>query len=205
MGWKHFLGDRLKRLGIPLIFYSLVFASFLNWMVDRFGRRNPVSFWNYLHHYHNWINFGVLWFVTALLLFTFIYLLVRPFIKPGAARIIPVPENRHIILFAFALGIISFLVRILFPVGWVLKPLGFQAAHFSQYISMFIIGILAARNHWTEHFNIKKAMPFLFTALAFLFVVFPMMYLIKIVTGCSLDSFSGGGTISHFFLQSGNS
>jgi hypothetical protein len=39
-------------------------------------------------------------------------------------------------------------VRIIFPVGWVLKPLGFQLGHFPQYIALFILGLIAARSKW---------------------------------------------------------
>jgi surface polysaccharide O-acyltransferase-like enzyme len=197
-GRKLFIADRLKRLGIPLVFYSLILAPVLNWMVGRFGEGNPISFWNYLQSYHHWVNFGVLWFVAALLLFTLLYALIRPFLKPLTNEPRPVPGNARIILFALGLGILSFFVRIFFPVGWTLRPLGFQLAHFSQYIALFILGIMAYRNHWLEKFNIPKARPFLRTALIMMFLIFPLLYLIKVVTGCSIEAFSGRGTYQSF-------
>jgi len=190
--------DRLQRLGIPLVFYSLVFAPFLNWLVERFGSGNKITFWNYLQVYHHWVSFGVLWFVAALLLFTFIYAWIRPLLPPVKYPSRPVPENSSILLFAFALGILSYLVRIPFPVGWTLQPFGFQLAHFSQYIALFILGIVASRNRWLEQFNVKKARPFLRIALIMILLVFPMFYVVKVATGSSIDAFSGRGTYQSF-------
>jgi surface polysaccharide O-acyltransferase-like enzyme len=46
----------------------------------------------------------------------------------------------------YALGII-------FPVGWVLKPPGFQPGHFTQYISLFVLGIVALGNDWLSRLS----------------------------------------------------
>jgi hypothetical protein len=197
-GLQFFIADRLKRLGIPLLFYSLVISPVLNWYVERFGYDKKISFWKYLSGYHHWVDFGVLWFVAALLVFTFIYLLIRPLIKLNTEKLRPVPGNYIILLFAFSIGIISYLVRIIFPVGWVLQPVGFQLAHFSQYISMFILGLIAARNQWLDHFDVKKAKPFAIIALSMIFIGFPLMYMVKIVTGCSIETFAGAGTFQSF-------
>ena len=197
-GPQRFVLDRLKRLGIPLIFYSLIISPALNWYVERYGYDKRISFAQYLSGYHHWVDFGVLWFVAALLLFTFIYVLIRPLIRFNPEKTYQVPGNMAIFLFAFSIGIISYLVRIKFPVGWVLQPVGFQLAHFSQYISMFILGIIAARNHWLDFLNIKKVKPFLRLARIMIFLGFPMLYVVKIITGCSIESFSGGGTFPSF-------
>lgn len=197
-GTGRFIADRLKRLGIPLLFYSLVISPVLNWYVERYGYDKKISFAQYLSGYHHWVDFGVLWFVAALLLFTFIYVLIRPLIRFNPEKLRAVPGNTAILLFSFSIGIISYLVRIIFPVGWVLQPVGFQLAHFSQYISMFILGIVAARNHWLDYLDIKKVKPFPRLARIMIFVGLPMMYVIKIVTGCSIEAFSGGGTFQSF-------
>jgi len=197
-GSKIFMFDRLKRLGVPLVFYSLVFAPFLNWLVERFGSGNKISFWNYLQVYHDWVSFGVLWFVAALLIFTCIYVLLRPLLNTSTDQSRLLPSNSRILLFAACLGILSYLVRIIFPVGWTLRPLGFQPAHFSQYIALFTLGIIASRNHWLDQFDMKKARPFLRITLIMMFLVFPLLYVIKLVSGCSIDAFSGNGTYQSF-------
>jgi len=197
-GRLHFVADRVKRLGIPLAFYILVLSPVLVWLVVRFGNKKEISLSVFRQHYTQWMGVGVLWFVAALLLFTLIYVFIRPLIKPVNDKTRPLPVNNKILAFAFSLGVLSYLVRILFPVGWSLQPFGFQLAHFSQYIALFILGIITSRNHWLEQFDIKKAKPFLRLALIMIFVIFPLMYVIKVVSGSSLDAFSGRATYQSF-------
>ncbi len=144
-----FVADRLLRLGLPLVFYSLVLSPVLNYTVEHYGYGRHSSFIGYMSGYHHWIDFGVLWFVAALLLFTLIYVLVRIIFKrPTSTKTLPAPTALTIVLFAAGVGVISFLVRLIFPVGWSLQPVGFQLGHFSQYIALFILGLIASKNNW---------------------------------------------------------
>ncbi len=143
-----FVTDRLLRLGLPLVFYSLLLGPVMNYMVYYFGKGHHIAFLQYLSGYDDWIDFGVLWFVAALLLFTLIYVLVRVLFKNISLKALPAPNAGTIILFAASVGVISFLVRQVFPVGWTLKPVGFQLGHFSQYIAMFILGLVASKSNW---------------------------------------------------------
>ena len=134
-GTRVYLMDRMKRLGIPLVFYSLVFSPILNFMIYKFGEKQPGSFWQYVSGFNDWIDFGVLWFVAALLLFTLIFVLLYN-LKLTGNRAISQLKTGKVLLFAALLGLITFLVRLEFPVGWVLHPLGFQFGHFTQYIAI---------------------------------------------------------------------
>jgi hypothetical protein len=103
------------------------------------------------------------------------------------------PGNNKILLFALVLGLISYVVRIFFPVGWVLHPLGFQFAHFTQYIALFIAGIIASRNNWLNSIDNKQGKRWRILALIFIFS-FPLLYTIKTVTNSPLESFQGNGS-----------
>ena len=76
-GAKRFLLDRLKRLGIPLFFYSFILSPILNYSVEHYGYGRHHSFLEYMSGYHHWIDFGVMWFVAALLILNFIYVAIR--------------------------------------------------------------------------------------------------------------------------------
>jgi len=89
------------------------------------------------------------------------------------------------------MGVLSFLVRIVFPVGWVLKPLGFQLGHFTQYVTLFIVGLLAAKNNWLEQLPYHTGKQMLKIAL-WLLLFFPVFYLIKTKLNQPVEYYSGG-------------
>ncbi|MEP7317219.1 MAG: acyltransferase [Panacibacter sp.] len=194
-GTAKFIADRLKRLGIPLLFYSFILSPVMNFLVYKFGEGKTATFPQYLSGYDDWIDPGVLWFIAALLLFTFIYVLLKKFNSNKQYKTRTIPGNTAILLFALALGLVSYLVRIIFPVGWVLHPLGFQFAHFPQYICMFILGIIAGRNNWMRKIDYKKGMRWLIVSLVSVFVVFPVIY---VLADSPIDTFQGSGTWQSF-------
>lgn len=196
-GVGKFIGDRLKRLGIPLLFYSFILGPCMNFLIYHYGLHKQATFLQYLGGYNDWIDFGVLWFVAALLLFTLIFVLVKQTFKPTAQKHFTFPRNGQIFAFAIGLGIVSYFVRIFFPVGWVLHPVGFQLGHFPQYISLFCFGIIASRNQWMNDIpqNIGKRWGFI--ALGLVFIVLPVA--IVLMDG-QLDKVMGGGTWQSFVV-----
>ncbi|WP_292944711.1 acyltransferase family protein [Mucilaginibacter sp. 44-25] len=190
-GAKKFLTDRLLRLGLPLLFYSFIFSPFVSFLIHRFVRGHHVSYLKYLSLYDDWIDFGVLWFVAALLIFTLVYIAYQKLFAKQISSQTAIPGPWAIILVALGTGLISFLVRILFPVGWVLKPLGFQPGHFTQYIMLFIIGLLAAKNNWLAQLSYRTGKRMRGTALILL-LFFPVFYVIRVKFGFPITWYSGG-------------
>ena len=186
-----FLTDRLLRLGLPLVFYSFILSPLLSYLVYYFGEGRHITYLQYLGGFHPWIDFGVLWFVAALLLFTLVYLAARAFAKNWAVKPLAAPSAGVIILFAATVGVVSFLVRTRLPVGWVLKPVGFQPAHFSQYIALFIGGLLAYRNNWLNTLTFKTGKQ-LFYFFLFLLMFFPVFYIIQTKFHMPGEWYSGG-------------
>jgi len=159
-GPARFVRDRLLRLGIPLVFYSFVLSPVVIYLIYYFGEEHPIGFFQFLGGFDDWIDFGVLWFVAALLLFTLVYVVWRMVSKNFRPKSFAAPSSGMILWFAAAVGMVSFLVRIVFPVGWVLHPVGFQLAHFSQYVALFILGLVASRNNWLDTFPFEKGKRF---------------------------------------------
>jgi surface polysaccharide O-acyltransferase-like enzyme len=147
-------------LGIPLVFYSFVLSPVVIYLIYYFGEEHPIGFFQFLGGFDDWIDFGVLWFVAALLLFTLVYVVWRMVSKNFRPKSFAAPSSGMILWFAAAVGMVSFLVRIVFPVGWVLHPVGFQLAHFSQYVALFILGLVASRNNWLDTFPFEKGKRF---------------------------------------------
>ncbi|QBD74849.1 acyltransferase [Ktedonosporobacter rubrisoli] len=184
-GAKAFLRDRLLRLGIPL----LVFTFLINPVVIYIGYRMHMPFWQLLLHYGAF-GVGPLWFVEALLLFDCGYALWRwlsqKWAKPAEATNKP-PTLLAVGLFILALAVVAFIVRIWFPTGWWFQPLNFQIAYFPQYISLFIIGTIAARRNW--FLNVPSWMGKLGLAAAFCTII---VGAICIILMGGINSFFGG-------------
>ena len=60
-------------------------------------------------------------------------------------------------LFALGVGLITFVVRLVFPVGFWLEPFHFQLAQFPQYIAYFVAGLLAYRRGWFAGIRVGQA------------------------------------------------
>jgi peptidoglycan/LPS O-acetylase OafA/YrhL len=153
-GSRQFLKERFLRLGVPLVFYLLVIAPLLNYCLGVALWGFNGSFWTYLGGYvqnYQGLDSGPLWFVEALLIFSIAYVLWwrlagHPTLKmknEGTA-----PGNLAVAAFALVVGLVTFVVRVWLPVGWYFAPLNLQFPHFPQYISLFIVGIIAYRRGW---------------------------------------------------------
>ncbi len=153
---SRFLKDRLLRLGIPLLFYTIIIDPLICYAVAVKMKGFDQSFAEFIilyMEYRGGPGVGPLWFVLALLIFTIIYIIWRRFVPPQKKYSQPerkLPGNTKIVFFALALGIITFIVRIWFPIGWWFEPLNLEFAHLPQYASLFIIGIIAYKHNWFQ-------------------------------------------------------
>ncbi|WPU96007.1 acyltransferase [Mucilaginibacter sabulilitoris] len=192
-GAAHFMTDRLKRLGIPLVFYSFILSPVLSYLVYRFGMGHHITYMQYLSGFHPWIDFGVLWFVAALLLFNLVYVGAMLLLKNVPFSLGEAPGTFNIVLFALTLALGSYLARSVFPIGWVLAPVGFQLGHFVQYIALFALGIIASRGQWLNKVSYKMSKGFAVIVLIMIVVVFPIIYYVKVVTNSPVETLSGKG------------
>lgn len=153
-GVRSYLGERLARLGMPLaIFALLIFPTigylesdraqpYLGYLVGDLARGEP--------------EFGHLWFVLHLLIYSALYALWRAAGgRRAEARLegLPAPGHRAIIGYTLALTLVTALVRLWFPIDAWPRLFGLvpaEAAHLPQYLSLFVVGLLAGRAGWLE-------------------------------------------------------
>jgi Acyltransferase family len=114
-----------------------------------------VSFWGWYTHgyfrHYGIIGGGPLWFIELLLIFSVLYVVWRLLFRPKVAPPATVPRfasSRAVALFALLLGVVTFFVRLVFPVNTTFTPLNLQFANFAQYIALFILGLVAYRRNW---------------------------------------------------------
>ena len=192
-----FLRDRLLRLGIPLLIYDLLINPFVAFIATGFQG----SYWNFFTGYLlalGGIGQGPVWFIEALLLFVALYALWRwlrdkpfPFRTrlipatptPSTPRARPYPAYREMFLYIAGLALVDFLIRIWLPIGWTFQLLNFQFPFFPEYISLFILGIIAYRRGWFTSVPAAMGKVWLWIAVIDL-VLFPVMAI-------------GGGAINH--------
>ncbi len=156
-GYRHFLQDRLLRLGVPLLFFAAVLGPVTIAMSRTADGR---SFWTTLDRLwreKDFIN-GPLWFAQALLIFAAVYCAGRTITRsPLQPRrtVTPVPSALWWIGSAIAVGAFACLIRVEYPAG--INVFGLQLAFFSSYIFLFALGIAAWRHDWLRQLTWQKA------------------------------------------------
>lgn len=179
-----------------MLFYHAVIHPFLAYALSvRTGYWG--SLWQFLSDYVTKLDSfgdGPLWFAGALLVFSVLYALWRFLTKPTPALVQvdgQAPGNVAIALFALALGLVTFFVRVWFPVGWNLEPVHWQLVHFGQYIALYVAGIVAYRRNWFAGLGHKQGRAWSWVALV-LILLFPAIGLAGGALEGDLTPFAGG-------------
>ena len=196
-GVSKFSKDRLTRLGIPiLLFYFFLFPVTIyirdNYLMDR-----PVELWELIRS--GVFGFGPMWFVEALLIFTFTYLILTKSRKKGNDHLaLAFPGTIKILITAVIIGILQFIIRIWLPVGWAMPFTEFQFPHFVQYIVLFSFGIVAFRNNWLDDITAKMGWRWFVFVNALILLVFPILFILGGAAENGPDAFMGGLTLHSF-------
>jgi glucan biosynthesis protein C len=156
-GAASFTKGRLIRLGIPALFFAL----FVFGPISYLGQRGDPTFGEFVGRLYKsgWQEFYIhLWFLVHLLVYSLVYVLWRQVaqrIRPaaqsdGTGVKIRVPNHLMILAFVVFLTLVAYIVRIEYPLDRWVPVLIFPAepAHLPQYVSMFVLGILAYRGDW---------------------------------------------------------
>lgn len=166
-----FLKNRLIRLGIPLVVFFFFLNPLTNFINYKFIREENVSLSGFITNPDAW-GFGPLWFVEALLLFTLLFVLI----KPLRTRIrFNFPNSLSVLLAALTVGIIQFIIRLWLPVGWSMPVTNFQFPYFIQYIFLFSIGIVAYENNWFDSISFKTGVRWFVFAQVLILLIFPLI------------------------------
>jgi len=188
-----YLKDRLKRLGIPSLFYMLVTVPLLGY-VGRWRSGFKGTLVEHLtFHYSDIGHFGVaqMWFVVALLFFAVVHVIWRRFAKPMSDSQGAAPGNVAIAIFALVLGVVTFTVRIWLPVDWEIPLLNWQVPHFPQYIALYVVGLVAYRRNWFE--TVTDAQRKVWSRMILvLIVLFPVLFVAAGALEGNIDSAMGG-------------
>ncbi|MFH1567930.1 MAG: acyltransferase family protein [Gemmatimonadota bacterium] len=151
--WR-FLGERTRRLLGPTALYVAAINPLIYLVLLRpWWTREGFSWGSWLAAYFLQVEVlartGPLWFCVALWLFVAAWLglrQVRP-ASPGPSPR-PVPGLAVVGAAALALGLVTFAVRLVQPIGT--SVLNLQLPFFPQYVAAFAVGVVAGRHRWLE-------------------------------------------------------
>jgi glucan biosynthesis protein C len=170
---SHAVKDKLRRYGIPLLFAALVMVPLeMYFYYINYSGNRPLSFIKYFLNIYlgiggkpAWVkatigwpefNFGHLWFVEQLLVYSLVFFLISILIKKRFTKSNIKNEEKSIgfmpiILISVLIAVASAVVRIWYPQDKWVALLGFiqaEPAHLFQYLVLFTAGIIAYRKNW---------------------------------------------------------
>ena len=174
-----FLKDRLLRLGIPLIMFIFV----LNPISSMGFFLMPASLTGITESptwlmYPALLGLGPLWFIAMLLIFDFGYsawrMLTRNRTSSSMSRS-SLPSYLRIGIFILALALVSYLVRIVVPMGK--DVLDFPTlSYLPQYLSFFVLGTVAYRHNWFRTLPSSMGLVGFVTAVVAGVLLFPLAF-----------------------------
>ncbi|MFC1893146.1 acyltransferase family protein [Chloroflexota bacterium] len=198
-GLGSFLKDRLLRLGIPLILFYFVLSpissiGFWQMPAELTGITTPLTW----QAYPKLIGMGPLWFVAMLFVFDFGYAAWRMLTRNRTSDSMgksSLPSYLLIGVFILALALVSYLVRIVVPMGK--EVLEFPTlAYLPQYLSFFILGAVASRYNWFRTLPSSMGIVGFVTALIAGVLLFPLAFsgnLFSLEITPALANFTGNG------------
>ncbi len=173
-GSGRFVKDRFMRLGVPSLIFIFFLAPAISYPLHFSDEMSLTEYLgNYLPNPVNWDS-GPMWFAIALLLFSMACAFTSS-AKIWRISAGPLTRTRVLILILLVTAG-TILVRIPYPAGtdvW-----NMQLCFFTQYIALFIVGVLAFRNDWLASLTKKDGRFWSIVALLSIFLLlFPNMIL----------------------------
>ena len=152
-----FLKDRLRRLGIPLLFFMfVVFVPLSYLMADT--QENYFVFLYDTYFHKPPLAVGHLWFVASLLAYTFIFLALKKTILKSREL---AWQPWYPLLFILLLSAVNYLVRLKYPIDhWETWIIPIEVAHLPQYLSLFLLGVVANKNNWIAQISLHLGLTY---------------------------------------------
>ncbi|WP_433559529.1 acyltransferase family protein [Pseudonocardia xinjiangensis] len=153
-GPRRFVGERLLRLGVPLVLWLLVLrplATIGRYIEARDAAAQHGTDLPYWQFYLLSFNPGPMWFVGVLLVFSALYVAWRRLADEGRDESGPAtgqaPGAVAIAAFVIGLALVTYLWRIAVPMDFRLPGLP-TPAYLPQYAALFVVGLIATRRGW---------------------------------------------------------
>ncbi len=158
---RTFISGKLKRLMIPVLFILTVIVPVYFYLASNYKIENRTNFFDYYINTY-WLT-GIFsyeygWYMVNLFIYSLVYAVVTVSFKNRDLKLFPHLKMRHILLLAATVGLISSLVRSIYPIDtWIdlFGVIGMEPAHVTQYVLFFAFGILAYKNSYFTQISKK--------------------------------------------------
>ncbi|MGB8601710.1 MAG: acyltransferase family protein [Rhizomicrobium sp.] len=149
-GFWHFVGDRFLRLMVPALIYVFLIHDMMGHFLLHWHHEGFIASYRYYVVHGDFLDgTGPMWFAVALFVFSTLYALVR-LALPKCNCVPSLPSARMAVITGALIGLLSFVVRLRFPLGTNWHNM--QFGYFSQYVVLFIVGMWAFRGDWLKSF-----------------------------------------------------
>lgn len=168
---SEFIKNKLIKYGVPILFVFFILQPLqMYFYYNLYSGNSRLDFFSYLTNIYfgiggrpvafietiGWpeMNFGHLWFVEHLLVYSLIYLVVGKVLAKQKTQITASKFGLlSIVTLGFIIAVTSKIIRIWYPIDKWIAILGFiqsEVAHLPQYLILFVTGIVAYQKGWFE-------------------------------------------------------
>ena len=147
-----FARQRLVRLGVPWLIFTLLIWPLLMWVVYR-SAGYSLSVWQIMRTRQPFLDSGPLWFVQILLYVSLAHALV---IGIGQNRIRLGAHAMTLVMAVVAITVASFAIRLSFPARSQ-QVLDLHVWQWPQCIGLYLVGVVVADQGWAERVPLRAA------------------------------------------------
>jgi hypothetical protein len=148
-GARRFMADRAWRLGVPVIAYLFVVDPAMN-ALGSWATGEGESVAEYFRNtYWDDVEFGVAWFILALLAFSLVFATWRS-LRPAREQDVKPLRHRDLLWAAAFITVASFTIRLELPFYGTGELWGLNLWEYPQMITLFGLGAIAAERHWLD-------------------------------------------------------
>ncbi len=193
-GGSTYFRDRMIRLGIPIVVYVIFISPLTELIVRVYAYSQSWTFEEVILNRISTFTLGVdhMWFIIALLIFAGCYVLyrrIRPTCSPDSEKTFP--RDKVIFASIIIIASLTYVVRIFSPIGTV-SIFNFQPAHFTSYMFMFWVGILAYYGKWFDKLGSAQAKRWISIAICVV-IALPLLLAVMVdLSAPDITPFFGG-------------
>jgi len=191
-GSSKFIKSKVKRLLIPALLYFVFISPLISLYIDLMHRNIGVE------DLQIRFSIGALWFLLALFMFDCLYAVLSSRLDMDKYKIHF--DMWTVMFMILGVTIITWIIRMVYPVGKFIPIVSFQPGHFAQYTTAYYLGIQISKNKWLDKLQTHDTSKYLYGLLPVIALMLLVVY--QIVLNIGDIQYAFGGLNHYAFLYS---